>query len=194
VTEPTAWPRKTRELHNHHMDSTVWNGFRFRPGDVVVATYGKSGTTWVQQVVGQLLLGGREDVDVPELSPWLDLRVPPKEVKLAALEAQRHRRFVKTHLPVDALVFSPDARYLYVGPRRARRGLEPIQPPRQRQRALVPGAQRHAGPGRPADRAGRRPTSAGTSSIGSRATGTRFWSFWENVASWWAVTTSPAVA
>ena len=37
-------------------------------------------------------------------------------------------------------------------PRRARRGLELLQPPRQRQRALVPGAQRHAGPGRPADR------------------------------------------
>ena len=26
-----------------------------------------------------------------------------------------HRRFVKTHLPVDALVFSPKAKYLYIG-------------------------------------------------------------------------------
>ncbi len=32
-----------------------------------------------------------------------------------ALGAQRHRRFVKTHLPVDALVFSPEAKYLYIG-------------------------------------------------------------------------------
>ena len=23
-------PRKTRELHSHHFDSTVWNGFKFR--------------------------------------------------------------------------------------------------------------------------------------------------------------------
>lgn len=49
------------------------------------------------------------------MSPWLDLRVPPKEVKLPAVEAQRHRRFLKTHLPVDALVFSPKAKYLYIG-------------------------------------------------------------------------------
>ncbi len=93
MSKPIAWPRKARELRNHHMDSTVWNGFRFRPDDVVVATYAKSGTTWTQQIVGQLLFGGREDVNVPELSPWLDLRLPAKEVKLAALEAQRHRRF-----------------------------------------------------------------------------------------------------
>jgi len=33
---------------------------------------------------------------------------------LARLEAQAHRRVVKTHLPLDALTFSPKARYLYV--------------------------------------------------------------------------------
>ena len=26
----TLWPRKTREMHNHHFDSTIWNDFRFR--------------------------------------------------------------------------------------------------------------------------------------------------------------------
>ena len=31
-------PRKTRELHNHHMDSTIWNRFAFRDDDVIVAT------------------------------------------------------------------------------------------------------------------------------------------------------------
>ena len=44
-----------------------------------------------------------------------DLHVPPKEVKLPYVEAQTHRRFLKTHLPVDALVFSPRAKYLYIG-------------------------------------------------------------------------------
>jgi aryl sulfotransferase len=48
------------------------------------------------------------------MSPWMDLRIPPKEIKLAAVEAQTHRRFVKTHLPVDALVFSEKAKYLYI--------------------------------------------------------------------------------
>ena len=110
-----AWPRKTRELQNHHFDSTIWNDFRFRPDDVVIGTYAKSGTTWMQQIVGQLLLGPDPELAVAELSPWLDLRVPPKVEKLPLVEAQRHRRFLKTHLPVDALVFSPEAKYLYIG-------------------------------------------------------------------------------
>src|SRR4051812_37907144 len=80
-----VWPRKLRELHNHHFDSTVWNDFRFRSDDIIVATYGKSGTTWVQQIAGQLIFGGSANVSMAELSLWLDLRAPPKEVKLAQL-------------------------------------------------------------------------------------------------------------
>ena len=108
------WPQKTRELHNHHFDSTVWNDFTFRNDDIVIATYAKSGTTWLQQIVSQLIFDGAEDLPVSDMSPWLDLRVPPKDVKLAALAAQTHRRFIKTHLPVDALVYSPLAKYIYV--------------------------------------------------------------------------------
>jgi aryl sulfotransferase len=110
-----AWPRKTRELHNHHFDSTIWNDFVFRDDDIVVATYAKSGTTWTQQIIGQLIFEGDASVPVAEMSPWLDLRVPAKREKLAAVEAQTHRRFLKTHLPVDALCFSPQAKYLYIG-------------------------------------------------------------------------------
>ena len=110
-----AWPRKTRELENHHMDSTVWNDFPFRDDDIIVATYAKSGTTWTQQIIGQLVFKGDESVSVAEISPWLDLRVPPKEVKLGMMAAQTHRRILKTHLPLDALVFSPKAKYIYIG-------------------------------------------------------------------------------
>ena len=93
------WPKKQRELHNHHFDSTIWNDFTFRDDDIVIATYAKSGTTWMQQIVSQLLFDGEEGARrSPSMSPWLDLRVPPKEVKLAAVEAQTHRRFLKTHL------------------------------------------------------------------------------------------------
>jgi len=95
-------------------DSTIWNDFAFRDDDIVIAIYGKSGTTWVQQIVGQLLFNGADDIAVGELSPWVDLRVPPKKVKLPAIETQTHRRFVKTHLPVDAFVFSPRAKHLYI--------------------------------------------------------------------------------
>lgn len=107
-------PKKTRELHSHHFDSTIWNDFKFRDDDIIIATYAKSGTTWVQQIVSQLIFDGQEGLNVAEMSPWLDLRVPPKEVKLQAVEAQTHRRFLKTHLPVDALVFSDKAKYIYI--------------------------------------------------------------------------------
>ena len=113
-SEAVAWPRKTRELHSHHFDSTIWNDFAFREDDIIIGTYGKSGTTWVQQIVSQLIFNGQEGLEVGEMSPWLDLRVPPREVKLPVIEAQTHRRFLKTHLPVDALVLSPRAKYLYI--------------------------------------------------------------------------------
>lgn len=112
-TTPT-WPVKTRELHNHHFDSTIWNDFKFRNDDIIIATYAKSGTTWMQQIVAQMLYNGDPELAVAELSPWIDLRVPPKEVKLPSVEAQTTRRILKTHLPVDALVFSPKAKYLYI--------------------------------------------------------------------------------
>ena len=115
MTGQSSWPTKTRELHSHHFDSTIWNDFKFRDDDIVIATYAKSGTTWMQQMIGQMLFGPDPQLAVADLSPWLDLRVPPKEVKLPVVEAQSRRRFLKTHLPIDALVFSPKAKYIYIG-------------------------------------------------------------------------------
>jgi len=31
------------------------------------------------------------------------------------LEAQTHRRLIKTHLPLNTLAFSPQAKYIYIG-------------------------------------------------------------------------------
>ncbi len=113
--ENHTWPQKEREIHSNHFDSTVWNDFKFRDDDIVISTYAKSGTTWMQQIIAQLIFNAAADMEVAEMSPWLDLRIPPAEVKHQALEAQEHRRFVKTHLPVDALVYSPKAKYIYIG-------------------------------------------------------------------------------
>ena len=97
MTDSIEWPTKTREFHNHHIDSTVWNDLEFRDDDIVIGTYAKAGTTWMQQIIGQLLFDGDPEIEVAEMSPWLDLRVPPKEVKLPFVESQTHRRFLKTH-------------------------------------------------------------------------------------------------
>lgn len=114
MSNTVSWPTKLRELHNHHFDSTIWNDFQFREDDIIIATYAKSGTTWMQQIVAQMLFNGDSNLEVAEISPWLDLRVPPKHVKLPIVEAQTQRRILKTHLPVDALVYSPKAKYIYV--------------------------------------------------------------------------------
>jgi aryl sulfotransferase len=109
-----AWPVKSRELHTHHLNSTAWNTFKFRDDDIIIATYAKSGTTWMQQIISQLIFNGAEGINFHKLSPWIEMRVLPPGV-LAAVDSQTHRRFVKTHLPVDALVFSPRAKYIFIG-------------------------------------------------------------------------------
>jgi Sulfotransferase domain len=192
IKEPMTWPRKTRELRTQLFDSTVWNEFRFRPDDIVIATYGKAGTTWTQQIVGQLIFGGREGIDVAKLSPWLDMRFPPKEEKLALLEAQEHRRFIKTHLPADALVFSPDAKYIYV----ARDGRDVVWSlynhhanVTEEWQARVNDAPDRVGP----------PLTPPPASIRQyflewlEGDGYPFWSFWEHVSSWWAIRHLPNV-
>ena len=127
------------------------------------------------------------------MSPWLDLRVPPKAVKLPAVEAQTHRRFLKTHLPVDALVFSPKAKYLYIG----RDGRDVVwsmyNHHANANQTLVRGAERHARPRRPADRAaaGRHPPVLAR--LAASATAIPFWPFWENVRSWWEIRDLPNV-
>jgi aryl sulfotransferase len=187
-----AWPRKTRELHNHHFDSTVWNDFRFRADDVVIATYAKSGTTWTQQIVGQLIFGGQEGIDIPTISPWLDLRVPAKELKLAALEAQAHRRFIKTHLPVDALRFSPHAKYIYVG-----RDGRDVAWSMYNHHAKANAAWYRLlndTPGRVGPPIGQPPASVRQYFLEwLERDGHPFWPFWENVSSWWAIRDLPNV-
>jgi aryl sulfotransferase len=107
-------PHKTREMHTNHFDSTIWNDFPFRDDDIIISTYAKSGTTWMQQIISQLIFNGETSLPVADMSPWMDLRIPPAPVKMGMVEAQTHRRFLKTHLPVDALVFSEKAKYIYI--------------------------------------------------------------------------------
>ena len=186
------WPKKTREMHSHHFDSTVWNDFQFRDDDIIVGTYAKSGTTWTQQIVGQLVFGGAENVNVAELSPWLDLRVPPKEVKLPMVEAQTHRRFIKTHLPVDALVFSPKAKYIYIG----RDGRDVVWS-MYNHHVNANEAWYEAlndTPGRVGPPIGRPPASIRQYYHDwLDGDGYPFWSFWETIRSWWEIRHLPNV-
>ena len=186
-----ARPVKTRDLQNHHMDSTLWNDFPFRDDEVVVATYAKSGTTWTQQIVGQLLFEGDESVPIHDLSPWWDLRVIPPQAR-EAFHAQSHRRVVKTHLPSDALVMSPRAKYLYV----ARDGRDVVWSMYNHHANFKDEAYDlfNNTPGRVGEPLPRPdPDIRRYFNTWLNKDGWPFWSFWENTASWWALRDQPNV-
>jgi hypothetical protein len=96
-------------------DSGRWAGFPFRQGDIVISTRSKSGTTWVQMICALLVLG-TPDLPAPlaDLSPWVDHTVEPVADVFARLEAQQHRRFVKTHTPLDGIPLDDRATYVVV--------------------------------------------------------------------------------
>jgi aryl sulfotransferase len=192
MTASQAWPVKIREFHNHHFDSTIWNDFRFRDDDIIISTYAKSGTTWMQQMVGQMLFGPDPEMAVAELSPWLDLRVPPKEVKLPMVEAQTNRRFVKTHLPVDALVFSPKAKYIYIG-RDGRDVVWSVYNHHVNANAFWYQALNDT-PGRVGPPIEKPPADIRQYWNDWLAhDGHPFWPFWENIRTWWAIRHLPNV-
>jgi aryl sulfotransferase len=98
------------------MDSARWDGFEPREDDILVCTSYKAGTTWTQMICA-LLLFQKPKLEKPisDYSPWLDRRGVPIEDIFARYEAQTHRRFIKSHSPLDAMPFFESATYLYVG-------------------------------------------------------------------------------
>jgi aryl sulfotransferase len=183
-------PRKTREIQNHHMDSTVWNGFPFRDDDIIVATYGKAGTTWTQQIVAQLVFGADPTAPIHEISPWWDMRIVPPQARQAVL-AQTHRRILKTHLPADALVMSDQAKYLYV----ARDGRDVVWSMYNHHVGFRDEVYDHFnGPGLVGEPLGPPdPDIRSYFRTWVERDGYPFWSFWESATTWWALRDRPNV-
>jgi hypothetical protein len=110
VLPPTT---RYRELVS---DSARWNGFELRPGDIVVSTPPKCGTTWAQMLCALLVFDGPDfPAPLEQLSPWIDMLTRPVEEVHALLDAQTHRRIIKTHTPLDGVPFRDDVHYVVVG-------------------------------------------------------------------------------
>jgi aryl sulfotransferase len=109
-------PERTRTYENHHLDSPRWDEYETRPGDIIVTTAYKSGTTWTQTIVANLIF---QDGEIPgaimDISPWVDMAARPFDDIVERTGAQTHRRFLKTHLPLDGLPYKRDVRYVYCG-------------------------------------------------------------------------------
>jgi aryl sulfotransferase len=93
-----------------------WTDFPFRPGDIVVSTWPKTGTTWVQMICALLIFQTPElPAPLSQLSPWPDLSKISRDEVYAQLAAQEHRRIIKTHLPLREIPIDPRATYITVG-------------------------------------------------------------------------------
>jgi len=87
--------------------------------DIFVATQMKCGTTWMQQLVFEILHKGQGDLSdngykhMYALSPWLETRgsVP---IERAPLVSSEKKRIIKTHLPTELCPYSNQAKYIYV--------------------------------------------------------------------------------
>jgi len=116
LKEETVEPTAPVHYRSFIFDSDRWKNFSFRPDDIVISTPPKCGTTWTQRICALLILKSPElDKPLTSYSPWIDMLTRPHEDILADLEAQTHRRFIKTHTPLDGLPFDERVTYLCVG-------------------------------------------------------------------------------
>jgi aryl sulfotransferase len=109
-----ALPDVMHTYQNHILDSTRWRRYVPRDDDIVITTSYKSGTTWVQALVAYLVLGTASVPVLDQVSPWLEARFTPVDEVLRQLDAQTHRRFIKSHLPLDAMPFYRQVKYIVV--------------------------------------------------------------------------------
>jgi hypothetical protein len=97
-------------------DSCRWDGFELRPGDIIISTPPKCGTTWTQMICALLILQEPElPLPLDTLSPWIDMVTRARTEVFADLQAQTHRRFIKTHTPLDGIPNDPTVTYICVG-------------------------------------------------------------------------------
>lgn len=106
------------QLHDYRAeieDSGRWRDLDHRAGDIFVCTAPKNGTTWTQAICSLLIFG---DPDAPSgsgtISPWVELTLEPMAELNARMAQQTHRRFFKSHAPLDGIIWWPDAVYFAV--------------------------------------------------------------------------------
>lgn len=87
--------------------------------DIFVASQMKSGTTWLQQIVVQVLTRGSEDFAstgkaMYALSPWLESEKSVALEQAPLLGNEKPSRVIKTHLPTSHCPYDAVAKYICV--------------------------------------------------------------------------------
>ncbi|MDH3733710.1 MAG: sulfotransferase domain-containing protein [Gemmatimonadota bacterium] len=96
-------------------------GMAYSPAveDVFVVTQMKSGTTWMQHLVYEILMRGRGDLvdsgaTLYAVSAWLEAVKSVSVADAPLVGEERPTRLIKTHLPASACPISDHAKYIYV--------------------------------------------------------------------------------
>lgn len=97
------------------------SNYQPQENDIFVATQMKCGTTWMQQVVFEVLHRGEGDLSdkgyrhMYALSPWIET-TPTSSVPFerAPLVGEKNSRIIKTHMPADLCPHNGKAKYIYV--------------------------------------------------------------------------------
>lgn len=112
----TQLPTRNRVYNEFLMESSRWDNFTAREGDILICTPAKCGTTWTQMICALLIFQKTEfEKPLTEYSPWMDVLLAPVEKIHKLLDNQTHRRFIKTHTPLDGLPYYQEAKYICVG-------------------------------------------------------------------------------
>ena len=108
------YPKRTRVYQNDTLNSTHWDHVNFRDDDIVVCTALKTGTTWMLRILS-LLVHQNTAVDSEVMkTPWPDYRMWDIEQEVKEMDAIEHRRFIKTHIPLDGLPYNENVKYINV--------------------------------------------------------------------------------
>ena len=92
-------PKKNASYVGPITDTSRWDKFQHRPDDIFVCTPPKCGTTWTQAICAMLVFGKVDHgIQSSKASPWIDAQFAPIDEYLEQVEAQKHRRYIKTHV------------------------------------------------------------------------------------------------
>lgn len=98
-------------------NNDIWKKINIVSDDIVIASTVKSGTTWLQQIVAQLIFKGEFEDKLSDVSFWIDtVREYSEEEMCVKINNLKHRRFFKTHSPATVVLRNKNnvAKYIFI--------------------------------------------------------------------------------